>query len=361
MPDNVQILCTDCSTLKGALQRLDVTELFEGAIIRTAKAMYALTDPDHRYTEEGYTVMSTDYNAARNDLDLGAFVSTGYNRNTVLTRTQRIVEAIKTYQDNFTIEQGFSNNAMEQDVNTDSPRYPIVCIINGAGGCGKDTFMEASNAVVAAAQTSSIDCVKELAQHMIDISDRADMFSEINAADEAANKTFRYRKALSQVKAAWTEFNNGPENIMLSNISDMLTDQINGGVAYDIIYAAIREPELIDRFRERVIGGLGLPCITLLIKSWIDPNQYDNDSDASVEDYPYDITVVNTYGKLDLFKLQAFTFGAVALRANQHYGIQITEIEHTDDTASSISEDKSDEPITKFQKHNKKVDSRFEC
>lgn len=361
MPDNVQMLRTDCSTLKGALQHLNVTELFEGAIISTAKAMYALTDPDHRYTEEGYTVMSTDYNAARKDLDLGAFVSTGYNRNTVLSRTQRIIEAIRTYQDTFTIGQGFSDNAMEQGIDIDAPRYPIVCIINGAGGCGKDTFMEASGATVAATQTSSIDSVKELAQHMVDISNRADMFCEVNAADEVANKTFRYRKVLSQLKAAWTEFNNGPENIMLSDISDMLTDQVNGGAAYDIIYAVIREPAMIDRFRDRVIGGLGLPCITLLIKSWIDPNQYDNDSDASVEDYPYDITVVNTYGKLDLFKLQAYTFGAVVLRANQHYGIQIDEIEHTDDTASSIPEDKPNEPaVTKYPKH-KKADSRFEC
>lgn len=364
----------NAKTLKDAIQEIKSSEksIVTGDCIRTDAGIYTCIDSRHADVIDGYALCATT-DCPTVEMDIGPFLSTGCTRQEVLTRTQRMIDVIKTYADSFSVEGGFKENIMENRVNRDTPCYPIICIINGAGGCGKDTFIHAAGMTASVTQISSIKPVKTLANFIIQASEPAAPFSDIAVAAEEDNKTLRYRKLLSDLKRVWTDFCNGPENLMLCSVCDMITNQINGGESYDIIFAVIREPDKIESFRDRVIGSLGLPCITMLIKSWIDPKDFDNDSDAGVEDYPYDLTVINNYGQLDLFKLQAYTFAAVTHRANQSYGIPI-EIADTDDDMSdpdtteecSESVDLDEEPeidqrhrIPKMKKS--KHDDRFNC
>ncbi len=154
----------------------------------------------------------------------------------------------------------------------------FIVILNGTGGCGKDTFKDYVGEFAAVTQRSSIDKVKEVAA----------------MAGWTGGKTEKDRRFLSDLKILTSDYN----DLAFMDISEKAKEFLSS--SYDIFFIDIREPENIAR----AVKELG--AISVLIRRvGLDPIQ-SNISDASVEDYNYDYIFVNE--TLDQFKQQAKAF-----------------------------------------------------
>lgn len=151
------------------------------------------------------------------------------------------------------------------------PIKPLVIIINGAGGVGKDTICSVlSNHFVTFAY-SSIRPIKRIAY-------------EIGWEGE---KTDKARKMLSDLKDICTEYNDLPFKYMVAR----LEDAVNIDGLHCVIFH-IREPQEIDKFKRYVIEQ-GYTCKTLLVRSERAQQSYGNHADDDVENYPYDMVYQN--------------------------------------------------------------------
>ena len=141
-----------------------------------------------------------------------------------------------------------------------------IIVINGTGGSGKDTFVEYVSKYAKVYNFSSVDKVKEIAKLI----------------GWTGTKTDKDRKFLSDLKKLTTNYND------MSFVS--IKEAINKFNTSDdeIMFIHIREPEEI----QRVVDNFSAK--TLLIKreglKIIDTNS----SDANVENYKYDYTIINT-------------------------------------------------------------------
>ena len=117
-------------------------------------------------------------------------------------------------------------------------------------------------------------------------------------------KTPEARKFLSDLKDAWTIFNDGPFKDIEKYIKDWTTEMEYSHMSTDdcVLFVDAREPEEIDKLKTR------LGACTLLIER---PRQVEetvlNHADKNVLQYKYDYIIEND-GTLDELKQKAHNF-----------------------------------------------------
>lgn len=164
------------------------------------------------------------------------------------------------------------------------PIKPLVIIINGAGGVGKDTICSVLRDHFKTCTYSAITPIKRIAREI----------------GWEGKKTDRDRKMLSDLKDICTEYNNLPFKYMSEKLEETTVYKI------DVVIFHIREPEEIDKFKQYVIAQ-GHTCKTLLIRSERVQQSYGNHADDDVENYPYDMVYQND-GTLENLDRDFMTF-----------------------------------------------------
>lgn len=275
--------------------------------------------------------------------EAGKFMTNDLSPAAVKAARNRIINMIKNTRLRFDIATGInieSYRGIDIESYNDAPevtpgtnRYPIVCLINGVGGIGKDTFIEAVGKVLSVYNMSSVDPVKEAAEVLIHRTALFDQNEAVNASKHRDDKDDQYRAFLHDLKVAWIKFCDGPATAMSGELTQLITTQLNGGESYDIVFMHIREPEELEKLQNRIMNDLGLVCLTILVKGWIDPNSFSNEGDQHVEDFDYDFVIINQYNQLNIFELQATYFAKLLEKANDVYGLAT----NIDDASSSIS------------------------
>lgn len=141
-----------------------------------------------------------------------------------------------------------------------------IVIINGTGGCGKDTFIDLCSKYISVYNFSSIDAIKEIAKSI----------------GWTGAKTDRDRKFLSDLKKLTTDYN----DFAFKNIQKAIDTFNNSN--YNLMFIHIREPEEI----KKIVSNYQVT--TLLIKRENQEMIKTNSSDALVENYNYDYIIINT-------------------------------------------------------------------
>ena len=145
----------------------------------------------------------------------------------------------------------------------------ITIVINGVGGCGKDTLVEILGGYHKVKNISSITPIKEIAKH----------------CGWNGEKTDKARKFLSDLKKLLTEYNEFPMQYLLAEQEEFLqTDQ-------EFLFVHIREPHGIEKFK----NSSKTKTYALLITPRADLQNkvYGNKSDDEVNNYDYDFTFAN--------------------------------------------------------------------
>ena len=143
----------------------------------------------------------------------------------------------------------------------------IVIVINGKGKAGKDTICDIVSRHYSTINVSSITPIKEIAQQH----------------GWNGEKDNRARRFLSDLKKAFSEYNDLPTKYLLSEYSEFIADR-----ELEIMFAHIREASEISHFSGKIT--------TPLIKLYIDRpglGRYDNDSDDNADRFVYDHVYVN--------------------------------------------------------------------
>lgn len=140
-----------------------------------------------------------------------------------------------------------------------------IVIINGTGGSGKDTFVEFVSKYTSVVNFSSIDKVKEIARMI----------------GWDGGKTEKDRKFLSDLKVLTSEYNDMPFKSVCEKVEEFRNS------SEEIMFIHIREPENIER------AVLEFGAYTLLVKRKGLDNITSNYSDASVDNYDYDLIIEN--------------------------------------------------------------------
>lgn len=226
---------------------------------------------------------------------------------------------------------------------TDSerPKYPVVMLINGVGGTGKNTFVDELTKHCAVRYISTIDHVRTAADVLIGI--EAD-YGCTEGVDHRANKDDKYRSFLHDIKEAWTEFSDNPNQVTVNMVKAIIGNAVSyGSDWYDLIVIDCREGKNIEKIKTELEENCGLIVLTTLIRGINDPEQYTNGGDRYVYNYKYDITITNKYGYLDMFKLQAYLFATFLKLANNRFGIKCE-----DESPVKVAEDGTSTPDYKF-------------
>lgn len=141
-----------------------------------------------------------------------------------------------------------------------------IVVINGTGGCGKDTFIKLISKYKRVYNFSSIDKVKEIAR----------IIGWDGTKDEKS------RKFLSDLKNLTKEYNDMPYNCTKEAIEEFKNSDC------EIMFIHIREPEEI----KRIVDTFGAK--TLFIKRENLNDITSNSSDGRVSKYKYDYSILNT-------------------------------------------------------------------
>lgn len=152
-----------------------------------------------------------------------------------------------------------------------------IIVINGQGGCGKDTFVEfAKSYNVKTYNISMISAVKRGATQF----------------GWHGGKELKDRKFLSDLKDLAADYNDFPFRMMLDDISCIIDTIKTMGDTLDdvIIFIHAREPEDIKRIVKE------LKAKTLLIRRTAVEKDYGNHADNKVFDYDYDYCYNNDKG-----------------------------------------------------------------
>lgn len=153
-----------------------------------------------------------------------------------------------------------------------------IVVINGTGGCGKDTFVELCSKYISVYNFSSIDKVKEIAKII----------------GWTGTKHDKDRKFLSDLKKLTTEYN----DMSFESIKEAINIFNNNN--FELMFIHIREPEEIKRVVEE------FKAYSLLIKRKNQELIKTNYSDASVFNYDYDYIIENT--TLEEYEKKAIKF-----------------------------------------------------
>lgn len=175
---------------------------------------------------------------------------------------------------------------MKQSINTNPETEKYIFIVNGMGGCGKDTFAEMLGEIVKVKKYSSIDEIKNIAR----------------LCGWHGGKTERDRKFLSDLKRLTTEYSDFAFRDLMTRVEWYRKDPFNKVMLIDI-----REPEEI----KRACDAFGAKSI--LIENKNVPLIDSNDSDARVFDYEYDIVIPNN-GSLDDLRSHVKTFAEMYIK-----------------------------------------------
>lgn len=153
----------------------------------------------------------------------------------------------------------------------------LVIIINGKGGCGKDTICDILEKHYLTKRISTITKVKQAARLMF---------------GWKGEKSLKDRKFLSDLKDLWTDYNDGPFMYAINEFQKFAEKPV---AAYsEILIIHVREPSEIKKIKDRINFISNIPCITLLIKSPRTENvEYSNEADDLVNKYPYDFVYSN--------------------------------------------------------------------
>jgi dephospho-CoA kinase len=151
-----------------------------------------------------------------------------------------------------------------------------IVVINGTGGSGKDSFVKEVINLLGENRCynySTVDFIKYVAV----------------VGGWKGGKTPKDRKFLSDLKKAFTEWNDTPYKITEQEIETVANSFYENGHLHDsVMFIHCREPEEIDRLVN------GFMAHTLLVKrAAADEVQQINDSDNGVYDYNYDCIVEN--------------------------------------------------------------------
>ena len=156
-----------------------------------------------------------------------------------------------------------------------------IIIINGVGGCGKDTLINSlgSDGIV---NFSSIDIIRDIIQCAND----NDLLNiDLN------NKKVSLRKLLSALKIDFSEYSDLPFENTMDNVNKFVNSE------YNYMFIHIREPLEITRTKNRILELFSdVTVTTLLVKRetvGFDPH-YNNLSDIGVYLYDYDIEFINS-------------------------------------------------------------------
>ena len=141
-----------------------------------------------------------------------------------------------------------------------------IVVINGTGGCGKNTFIKLISKYKKVYNFSSIDKVKEIAR----------IIGWDGTKDEKS------RKFLSDLKNLTKEYNDMPYNCTKEAIEEFKNSDC------EIMFIHIREPEEI----KRIVDTFGAK--TLFIKRENLNDITSNSSDGRVSKYKYDYSILNT-------------------------------------------------------------------
>jgi hypothetical protein len=153
----------------------------------------------------------------------------------------------------------------------------MIIVINGQGGVGKDAFCDAAAQTVSCKTASSIDAIKRIARK----------------GGWRGEKTDLARKLLSDLKLAFSAYNNLPFEDMMREVKRFLTMGDKR-----VLFVHIREPDEIEKFKKA--AGELCPCATLLITRPQVEREFGNMADDNVKNYHYDFTFVNRYESLHL-------------------------------------------------------------
>lgn len=147
-----------------------------------------------------------------------------------------------------------------------------IVVINGTGGCGKDTFVSFCSKYCNVYNFSSIDKIREIAKMM----------------GYDGGKTEKDRKFLADLKVLTKEYNDLPYNCIKDAISIFNDNESN------VMFIHTREPEEIGRIVKE------FDALAILIKRKNYELITSNSSDANVENYDYDYIFENdTLEKLE--------------------------------------------------------------
>lgn len=150
-----------------------------------------------------------------------------------------------------------------------------IFILNGMGGCGKDTFAEFLNQIVPTNHYSSVTKVKKIASQ----------------CGWMGGKSERDRKFLSDLKLLTAEYSDMPFEDISTHVDLFRTFD----KWFEVMLIDIREPAEIERAKK------AFSAKTILIKNDRIPKIESNMADAGVFDYDYDIVIENN-GTLEEFK-----------------------------------------------------------
>ncbi len=150
-------------------------------------------------------------------------------------------------------------------------------MINGSATSGKDTLCDliakhvGSGAMV---RLSSISSVKEFATAL---------------GCNPEQKTDEARQLWSDIKDAWTRYNDGPYVEMTNRADKAINGYIDAGVDIGIVSIMCREPEEIGKIVDFYGSGM---CKTILVRQDLD-HIPGNHADQNVNDYDYDYVIEN--------------------------------------------------------------------
>ena len=147
------------------------------------------------------------------------FTHSGASNDRITRLNEKLV---KTLSEDVVINIADGIDTSMEVANQVSDPLPVIILINGAGGNGKDTFINAVNKTLAVYNISTIDPIKTVASQLIDITDNYSDFEKISGTTEMTNKSDRYREFLHEMKMAWSKFNDGPNVNMRGAISGVL-------------------------------------------------------------------------------------------------------------------------------------------
>ena len=153
----------------------------------------------------------------------------------------------------------------------------LVIIINGKGGCGKDTICDILEKHYPTNRISTITKVKQAARLMF---------------GWKGGKGLKDRKFLSDLKDLWTDYNDGPFMYAINEFQKFAKKPV---AAYnEILIMHVREPSEIKKIKDSIDYIGTVPCVTLLVKSpRTESVEYGNEADDLVNKYPYDFLYNN--------------------------------------------------------------------
>ncbi len=150
----------------------------------------------------------------------------------------------------------------------------LVIVINGRGGCGKDTLCDITAKHYKVRNVSSITPIKELA----------------TIAGWDGSKDAKSRKMLADLKQLFVEYNDYCNNYVVSQAEEFARGDEN------IMFVHIRECDEIMKFLHSAEQINGVKCISLLVRRSTDDgyggcllgNSADDDVEKMTYDYIYE-------------------------------------------------------------------------